>query len=313
MKKKKGRFSRFLNPIIFTSDILIINGLTFYFIKDFNTTLLLSAFLSISWIIISSFTQFYRVYRFTPEIKIFRLTLIQYIVFTFCLFAILGILNSFSFKTDQLNIRTVLKLSTTMLLCITIFKFSVYYLLLRFRVVFGGNYRKTIIIGSGNQTNFLANYFNQKKEAGFSNLKVFELLLSFFRENNHKTFNYKQVSSALKIKDLGVKIQIVDVMKEMKNSGILNEVKTGAYTLIEEKKTLFATIKNSNNAGCFAKTEDEKEIFIAKENSLFVLKGDEVELRLFQKRKKGFLGKVVKVLKRKKTSFKVSSIFKVSR
>ena len=108
MKKKKGRFSRFLNPIIFTSDILIINGLTFYFIKDFNTTLLLSAFLSISWIIISSFTQFYRVYRFTPEIKIFRLTLIQYIVFTFCLFAILGILNSFSFKTDQLNIRTVL-------------------------------------------------------------------------------------------------------------------------------------------------------------------------------------------------------------
>ena len=176
MKKKKGRFSRFLNPIIFTSDILIINGLTFYFIKDFNTTLLLSAFLSISWIIISSFTQFYRVYRFTPEIKIFRLTLIQYIVFTFCLFAILGILNSFSFKTDQLNIRTVLKLSTTMLLCITIFKFSVYYLLLRFRVVFGGNYRKTIIIGSGNQTNFLANYFNQKKEAGFKLKKVFSSL-----------------------------------------------------------------------------------------------------------------------------------------
>ena len=143
----------------------------------------------------------------------------------------------------------------------------------------------------------------QKKEAGFSNLKVFELLLSFFRENNHKTFNYKQVSSALKIKDFGVKIQIVDVMKEMKASGILNEVNTGSYKLIEEKKTLFATIKSSNKAGCFAKTEDEKEIFIAKENSLFVLSGDEVELRLFQKRKKVFLGRVVKVLKRKKTSF----------
>ena len=83
MKKKKGRFSRFLNPLIFIVDILIINGLTIYFINDFTDKLLLSAFLSISWIIISSFTQFYRIYRFTPEIKIFRLTLIQYMVFTF--------------------------------------------------------------------------------------------------------------------------------------------------------------------------------------------------------------------------------------
>lgn len=143
----------------------------------------------------------------------------------------------------------------------------------------------------------------KRKENGLSNLKLFELLLSFFRENHHKTFNYKQVSSALKIKDFGVKIQIVDVMQEMEVSGILNEVKTGAYTLVEEKNTLFATIKSSNNAGCFAKTEDEKEIFIAKENSFFVLSGDEVEVRLLPKRKKGFLGKVVKVLKRKKSRF----------
>ena len=176
MKKKKGRFSRFLNPLIFTIDVLTINGLTFYFINDPNIILLLSAFLTISWIIISSFTQFYRVYRFTPEIKIFRLTLIQYIVFAFSLFAIVGILNSLSFKTDQLNIRILLKLSTTILLSIATFKFSIYYLLLRFRVVFGGNYRKTIIIGSGSQTKFLANYFNQKKEAGFKLKKVFSSL-----------------------------------------------------------------------------------------------------------------------------------------
>ena len=58
-------------------------------------------------------------------------------------------------------------ISTLVIGIVASFKFVVYYLLLKFRVVFGGNYRKTIIIGSGLQAENLQEYFNTKKEAGF--------------------------------------------------------------------------------------------------------------------------------------------------
>ena len=68
MKKKKGRFSRFLNPTIIIVDLLIIIIIISTLSSAGHLLLLL---LSFSWILISMFTRFYQVYRFTPEIKIF--------------------------------------------------------------------------------------------------------------------------------------------------------------------------------------------------------------------------------------------------
>jgi putative colanic acid biosynthesis UDP-glucose lipid carrier transferase len=65
-------------------------------------------------------------------------------------------------------------ISTLVIGIVASFKFVVYYLLLKFRVVFGGNYRKTIIIGSGLQAKNLQEYFNTKKEAGFKLKKMFD-------------------------------------------------------------------------------------------------------------------------------------------
>ena len=50
---------------------------------------------------------------------------------------------------------------------------------------------------------------------GFSNSKIHNLIISAFRENPNKQLNYKKLSKILNIKEMGIKIQLVDVMKEM--------------------------------------------------------------------------------------------------
>jgi len=142
---------------------------------------------------------------------------------------------------------------------------------------------------------------NKKSRKGdFSNSKLFDLILLVFRENPNKKLNYKQVSKILKVKEMGVKIQIIDVMKEMVNSGTLTEERRGVFRLMEKTSTLITTIKNTNNRGAYANIDEENEVFIPKEYAQFALAGDEVEILLFQKRKNKQEGEVIKVIKRKK-------------
>ena len=141
------------------------------------------------------------------------------------------------------------------------------------------------------------------RKTGFPNSKLFELLLKTFRENHTKKMNYKQISKLLEVKEMGVKIQMIDVMKEMVFSGIIEEVQRGSYRLIEKTNKIICTIKNTNNRGAFAKIDEENEVFIDKNSSQFALAGDEVEVALFPKRKNKQEGEVVNVIKRKKLEF----------
>ena len=140
-------------------------------------------------------------------------------------------------------------------------------------------------------------------KGGFSNSKLFDLILLVFRENPNKKLNYKQVSKILKVKEMGVKIQIIDVIKEMVISGTLAEEQRGSYRLLEKTSTLITTIKNTNSRGSYANIDEENEVFIPKEYALFALAGDEVEILLFPKRKNKQEGEIIKIIKRKKEEF----------
>jgi len=140
-------------------------------------------------------------------------------------------------------------------------------------------------------------------KVGFSNSKLFDLILLVFRENSNKKLNYKQVSKILKVKEMGVKIQIIDVIKEMVNSGMLTEEQRGSYRLLEKTSVLITNIKNTNSRGSYANIDEENEVFIPKEYAQFALAGDEVEVLLFPKRKNKQEGEVIKVVKRRKEEF----------
>ena len=137
----------------------------------------------------------------------------------------------------------------------------------------------------------------------FSNSKLFDIILLVFRENPNKKLNYKQVSKILKVTEMGVKIQIIDVIKEMVISGTLTEEQRGSYRLLEKTSTLITNIKNTNSRGSYANIDEENEVFIPKEYAQFSLAGDEVEVLLFPKRKNKQEGEVIKVIKRRKEEF----------
>ncbi len=146
---------------------------------------------------------------------------------------------------------------------------------------------------------------NKKKEPKkeFSSSTLFNLSLSFFRQNPNKKLNYKQLSKALKIKTSRDRGQLVEVMKQMELSGILEEFQRGSYRFVKKRNIVLAKIKNTNSRGAYAEIDSENEVFIPKKNCSFVLTGDEVGLFVFAKKGGRKEAEVVTVIKRVKNEF----------
>ncbi|SDR75594.1 putative colanic acid biosysnthesis UDP-glucose lipid carrier transferase [Formosa sp. Hel1_31_208] len=167
---KHGRYSGYLRPISYLIDLSIINGFAiFYFFKNIDPIIFIT-FTTISWITLSVYSKFYEVYRYTREVKIFSLTFRQMVIFTLIIF-------SFSGYYYNLNIypNTIFKYIIAVFLSITFVKFAIYYLLQKYRVSFGGNFRKTVIFGANKKTHALENFFNKNPEYGYVHSKTFSL------------------------------------------------------------------------------------------------------------------------------------------
>ncbi len=141
----------------------------FFFFKNVNPTTYV-IFVSIAWVLISVTSRFYYVYRYTPEVSIFALIFKQMVLFTLFVFAFFGFHHS-------LDIRpiSVFKYVFTAFVLITIIKFTVYYLLQKYRSEFGGNYRNTVIIGKNKNTTILESFFKNNPEYGYTHKKTFSL------------------------------------------------------------------------------------------------------------------------------------------
>ncbi len=165
---KHGRYSGYLRPISYLIDLSIVNGLAIlYFFENINPALAI-AFISLSWFILSIYSKFYEVYRFTREVTIFTLIIRQLVLFTLIMFAFVG--YNYDLKIYPIKIfRYVL----SAFLGIAFFKFALYYLLQKYRTAFGGNYRKTVIFGVNKKTLALERFFNEKVEFGYIHKKTF--------------------------------------------------------------------------------------------------------------------------------------------
>lgn len=124
--------------------------------------------MSCAWLILSITSKFYEVYRYTREVTIFSLVIRQMLLFTLIIFAFSGYNQEFHLAPKQ-----VIKYVLLVFLLITIFKFAVYYLLQKYRMSFGGNYRNTVILGVNKKTLALENFFNENPEYGYVHKKTF--------------------------------------------------------------------------------------------------------------------------------------------
>ncbi|MEZ4857325.1 MAG: undecaprenyl-phosphate glucose phosphotransferase [Flavobacteriaceae bacterium] len=186
---KRGRYSGFLRPISYTIDLLIINVLAYPFFEDKILFINYTVLISIAWIIIALRSNFYEIYRFTRVTNILTLIGKQGILFTLIVFAFFGFFNTLKIDSFQIVKYTIL-----VMLCITIAKLAVFYLLKKYRLLLKGNLRNVVIIGLNQKTDQLRKFFQENPEYGYVLVKTFDLdgaqkttleeCLSFIDENS---------------------------------------------------------------------------------------------------------------------------------
>jgi putative colanic acid biosynthesis UDP-glucose lipid carrier transferase len=75
----------------------------------------------------------------------------------------------------DINPKSILEYALSSFLLITIFKFTIYYLLQKYRTSFGGNYRTTVVLGLNKKTDALENFFTKNLEYGYLHKKTFNI------------------------------------------------------------------------------------------------------------------------------------------
>ena len=169
MQKHTGRFSIYIRPFSYALDLIIINYLVSILLLNSLNEIYYHFFVSLSWIFISWNVSFYNVYRFTKVTNIFEKLVKQYFLFTIVNFAYVGYFLKLSEPT------LIIKFVSLALLLIAFEKLFIYYFLRRYRVVFGGNFRRVVIIGEEKTTKQLVTFFNDNPNYGYKIVKFFDL------------------------------------------------------------------------------------------------------------------------------------------
>ena len=172
MQRHTGRFSVYIRPFSYVLDLIIINFLAYSLLINSLNGFYYHFFISFSWVVISWNVGFYEVYRFTKASEIIEKIIKQYAIFTVVNFAYIGYFLKFSEPS------LILKFVSIALVLIAFEKLFVYYFLRRFRVAFGGNFRKVVIVGEEKNTFELAHFFNDNPNYGYKLVKVFDLKTS---------------------------------------------------------------------------------------------------------------------------------------
>ena len=183
---KRGRYSGFLRPISYIIDLIIIGYFAFGIISGKSDILNFIIYISISWIISSLLSGFYEVYRYTSVTRIFTLIAKQSVLLLLLVFAFFGFFNEITNGPKE-----VVKYVLMVMISITIVKFTIYFLLKKYRKVFKGNLRKVVIVGLNKKTDQLRKYFNENPDYGYQLIEIFDLndivnideILNFISEN----------------------------------------------------------------------------------------------------------------------------------
>ena len=158
------RYSRWIRPILFIIDLLIIFLACYFFLS--KNVIDLSFFLSF-WILLSIFFSFYKVYRFTKPGKIISLISKQLFIFVLIIFTFYYINKS---QTDYKNI---LKFFVISIICFNAWRIFLHYIFRKYRIITGSNYRQVVIIGENSSTKRLEFFFRNELEYGYRYLGFF--------------------------------------------------------------------------------------------------------------------------------------------
>lgn len=167
---KTGRYSGYLRPISYVIDLLIIHVLASQFFDKNFEYLNYVIFVSLAWIVLSLKSNFYEIYRFTHVAKIMSLLGKQGIVFFLIVFAFFGY-----YKEVDTEALSIVKYIFLVMICVAAVKFTVFFLLKKYRKLFGGNNRNVVILGLNQKTDQLRKFFIDNPEYGYRLKKTFDI------------------------------------------------------------------------------------------------------------------------------------------
>lgn len=181
MRNQIGRYSKYLRPLTFSYDLLVILTISYVIFPELVSSVYV-VYVVFAWLITSWLTKFYEVFRFTKLIEIASKLLKQGTCFLIVLFAYTGFRN---IKASTIDILLIALVAFTF---ICIFKYFLFLALKYFRRHFNGNNRRIIVIGNDSRTNELVTLFNTKAEYGYHLIKHFsqfdlQELNTFFQSN----------------------------------------------------------------------------------------------------------------------------------
>lgn len=167
---RQGRYSWTIKPISYIIDLGVVLSIGVFGLFSHISWPKFIIIISIGWIMTSSISKFYEVYRYSSVVRVFSLLARQSMFFSMFMFAYAGI-----FPQLDLGPLLICKYILYSFVFISLFKYFLFFVLKRYRAYFKGNFRKTMILGTNSQAKDIERFFNETPEAGFINVKTLPL------------------------------------------------------------------------------------------------------------------------------------------
>ena len=147
------------------------------------------------------------------------------------------------------------------------------------------------------------NNSSKKEKINHSILK--NKITGIFSRNPSRSFNYKQVASALKIKDSAGKQTIEKILRELKTDHRLEEIQPGKYKLKSKTGYITGIVDMTAFGSAYVVSdESDEDVFVSQANLHHALNGDKVRVYLFARRKNRRLeGEIVEIIERQRNTF----------
>ena len=130
-------------------------------------------------------------------------------------------------------------------------------------------------------------------------------ILSILKKDRNKSFNYKQIAAKLGVNDASSRNQIIKKLQQLKAKQEIEEVERGKFKAIVTTEYHTGILDISQKGSGYVICDDfEDDIYIASNNINKALDGDEVELYVYKRQRRGRQeGEITQVLKRAKSEY----------
>jgi len=151
---------------------------------------------------------------------------------------------------------------------------------------------------------------NKKEEkkfpSGFNRPTLRKSIMEIVKSTPTETFNYKQISKRLNVKDDSTKHLISSVLRELSKENFLQEISVGKFKFSIKTGYKTGKLDISKKSNAIVNVDDtDEEIFIPQANLHHALHGDTVEVYVYARRKKSeqLEGEIVRIVERGRDQF----------